>query len=149
MTNQKNAKGIVSWVSKFGFQIDNKDEWYNGNGVASVVNKGDSIEFEYVENEGKQPGTIFRNVLPEDVKVLSFAPSEASTSTSPSGQEIGLRKKLATECVLKAVEILASKDITDVKRVVYKAMAQEYYDIAMEIADEVDSEEQEVEESTN
>ena len=147
MTEIKNAKGIVTWVSKFGFQIDNVDVWYNGDGVGKVVNKGDSVDFEYLENEGKVPGKVFRNVLPENIKVLSSAPSEP---VQASGQEIGLRRKLATECVLRAAELLGKNDIEKVNPSVIKTLATSWFDMGMEIADKVDTEEPEpVEESSN
>jgi len=138
MSEQKNVKGTVSRVSfrdgRFGLQLDNADVWYNGFGISAPVTNGDEVEFEYVENAGKTPGTVFKNVREEDIKVLSSGPKKP---IEVSGQEIGLRKKLAMDCVLKAVEILSVKAETEVKPSVIETIATEWYKIGMSIPDKV------------
>ena len=80
-----NKKGIVSKVSnhdgRFGIEIDGV--WYNGFGTVSVKS-GDEVEFEYLENKGKDGKTIFRNVELDDIKVLSISSKKESFGREPS-----------------------------------------------------------------
>jgi len=121
-------KGIVTKTSqkegRFGIEVGPMN-WYNGFGELPCKS-GDTVEIEYEENPGKD-GRTFKNI--QNVNVLE------STPVAPSGQEIGLKRKLATECVLKAVDVLSRKDL-EAKPSTIKILANEYYNTAMEIADE-------------
>ena len=127
------AKGTVTKATnrdgRFGIEIG-EGNWYNGFGV-NPCKIGDVVEFEYVENPGKIAGSVYKNVKPEDVKILESSPEVMS------GQEIGLKKKLITECVLKAVDVItkSQKDI-DLKPSVIKELAKVFLAVSVEIFDE-------------
>lgn len=129
------TKGTVTKATnrdgRFGIEIG-EGNWYNGFGI-NPCNTGDVVEFEYAENPGNTPGIVFKNVKPEDVKILESAPEV------PSGQELGLKKKLITECTLKAVDIITSTQETnklDLNPTAIKETAKLFYRISTEIFDE-------------
>ena len=109
------TKGTVSRVSfrdgRFGIQLDNKDVWYNGFGIENPTKVGDVIEFEYVENPGKTPGTVFKNVNPEDVKVLEASTQPVPVSATQLSIEETARKRRITDCVLKAADMVVAGNI--------------------------------------
>lgn len=127
------TKGTVTKAmgrdGRFGIELG-EGNWFNGFGD-NPTKIGDVVEFEYIENEGNQ-GRIFKNVKPEDVKVLDSAPE------IPSGQEIGLKKKLINECVMKAVDVLNKQENIDLKPSAIKEIAKMFYNVSTDIFNDSD-----------
>lgn len=117
-----NLKGTVEAVKQRdkGYSILVAGDWYGGRGTLPC-NKGDEVEFEWeTSDDGK-----WKNI--SEIEVTSSAPVE------PSGQELGLRKKLALETTLKVVEVLKASGVQDIKPSNVEAIATELLNTALKV----------------
>ena len=127
-------KGIVTQISNkggtYGVEIG-QGNWFNGFGEAKC-NKGDQVEITYIDSPDKNdPQKIWKNIT-----TLEVLGTTQAQSTVQENIDKGLRKKLATLCVIESAKLFQKEKVNKTDFPLLKQFAKELLKTAEEVADE-------------